>query len=93
MSETNTNSASKSGGMKLTLHQRNFFATDAARRAKTDLKLMMVRPEFNTRVSFGTETESLLTFVDKHMLYLSKHPKVNPQQYISTLKLMTRINR
>jgi hypothetical protein len=29
--------------------------------------------------------------VDKHLTYLSAHPKVKPQQYMSNLRLQTKI--
>jgi hypothetical protein len=32
-----------------------------------------------------------ITFVEKHMNYLTEHRNVNPEQYLSNLRLMTRI--
>lgn len=32
-----------------------------------------------------------IPFVEKHMNYLAEHRNVNPEQYLSNLRLMTRI--
>ena len=34
-----------------------------------------------------------MSFVEKHMHYLHTHPNVNPQQYLSNLRLMTRVRQ
>jgi hypothetical protein len=33
----------------------------------------------------------LVTFREKHMIYLKSHPKVNPQHYLSNLRTMIKI--
>jgi hypothetical protein len=47
--------------------------------------------EFSTRTMYSTNDKDGLTFVDKHMKYMSLYPTLNCQQYVLNLKLMTRI--
>ncbi|MGB4758958.1 MAG: hypothetical protein WBP26_02785 [Candidatus Saccharimonadales bacterium] len=35
--------------------------------------------------------DNLIPFADKHIQYLMTHPNMDPLQYISNLKLMTRV--
>ena len=49
---------------------------------------------FNTRPSQVKDEPSptgLVTFKEKHMAYLMKHPKVNPEHYLSNLRAVIRI--
>ena len=50
---------------------------------------------YNTEPSYIANaeiyTDHLIPFVEKHMAYLMSHPKVNPDQYISNLRMMTKI--
>ena len=52
---------------------------------------------FNTTSTYSANIKDypdhLIPFVEKHMAYLSKHPKLNPQQYLAKLRLMNRIRR
>lgn len=47
--------------------------------------------EYNTQTTYSTSNENGLTFVDKHMKYMSLYPTLNRQQYVQNLKLMTKI--
>jgi hypothetical protein len=33
----------------------------------------------------------MVTFKEKHLIYLQKHPKVNPQTYLANLRTMIKI--
>lgn len=50
---------------------------------------------FNTGPSYSANGDKYpdhsIPFVDKHMNYLRTHPSIDPQQYISNLRLMTRV--
>lgn len=35
--------------------------------------------------------DHVLTFTDKHLLYLKQHPKLNAEQYLANLRLKVRI--
>ena len=60
------------------------------------LEQMVQDDTYNTQSSFSANTEqypdNLIPFVDKHVNYLMSHKGVNPQQYLSNLRLMTRLN-
>jgi hypothetical protein len=77
--------------MRTTLGQQKFFNSEEAVRVRESLQSMVDDPCFNTQLPYTANPESTRSFVDKHMTYLSLHPKVNPQHYLSNLRLMTRI--
>ena len=61
------------------------------------LRLMVLDEAFATEPSFSADSQTypdnLIPFIDKHMMYLRSHPNTNPIQYISNLRLMTRLRR
>ncbi|MDN5275448.1 MAG: hypothetical protein JWN33_97 [Candidatus Saccharibacteria bacterium] len=75
-----------------TLNAQQFYKSEEANVIRTGLNEMMKSPSFNTRSTYSPKSTEDITFVDKHMTYLSTHPKVNPNEYMSNLRLMTRIN-
>lgn len=62
---------------------------------KTELALMVENNAYNTQPSFSANTErypdNRIPFIDKHMNYLMSHKGIDSHQYISNLRLMTRI--
>ena len=62
---------------------------------RQSLVLMASDTAFNTSSSYSSNTtnhpDNLISFVDKHMDYLENHPGTDPGQYVSNLRLMTRI--
>jgi hypothetical protein len=62
---------------------------------KQALIAMASDTRFNTVSSYSSNTttypDHLISFVDKHMEYLENHPTTDPGQYVSNLRLMTRI--
>ena len=74
----------------------NFFESEEGVLAMNVLRGMMVDETFNTDSSFSSNADSypdnLITFVDKHMTYLNTHPNIDPRQYVSNLRLMTRVS-
>lgn len=44
---------------------------------------------YNTRSTYSTSDKDGLTFVDKHMKYMSLYPNLNHKQYVMNLKLKT----
>jgi hypothetical protein len=73
------------------LSVQKFLASDTAKIAREDLMKMMDDPGFNTTSTYSPSSEERMLFVDKHMKYLGQHPNLNPQHYLSNLRLMTRI--
>lgn len=74
------------------MSRQKFLDSDEAKLINSDLENMVADPYFNTQSTYTTSSGNCLSFVDKHMKYLSDHPKLNPRHYLSNLKLMTRIN-
>jgi hypothetical protein len=75
----------------LTLHQQAFMKSEAGVDAKEQLQLMVNNPLYNTRETYSSGPELSTSFVDKHMLYLSEHPKLSVQHYLSNLRLKTKL--
>lgn len=73
----------------------NFYDTEEAASAKKKLLVMVDDTTYNTESSYSanldTYPDNRIPFVDKHMSYLKAHPAIQPDQYISNLRLMTRI--
>ena len=40
---------------------------------------------------YSTSSKDGMSFVDKHMRYMSQYPTLDRQQYVQNLKLMTKI--
>ena len=62
---------------------------------RRQLEKMETDALYNTSSSYSAKTEiyadNLIPFVDKHMNYLTSHPSLNPDIYLSNLRLMTRL--
>lgn len=72
----------------------NFVDSEEGHEIKQALCLMAEDSAYITESSYNAN-ELLypghdMSFVEKHMHYLSVHQNVNPQQYLSNLRLMTR---
>lgn len=50
---------------------------------------------FNTESTYSANEidypDHLIPFIEKHVAYLKNHPKLDPDQYIANLRLMTKI--
>jgi hypothetical protein len=62
---------------------------------KKALKAMVASSAYYTEATYSTNSElypdNLMPFVDKHMHYLRSHPTIDPERYLSNLRLMTRV--
>lgn len=71
-----------------------FLESEEAAVIKRILRAMVLDETYNTEPTYsansGLYPNNLIPFLDKHMAYLSTHPDLDPQQYISNLRLMTR---
>lgn len=52
---------------------------------------MTQNENYNTRTTYSTIDKDGISFVEKHMKYMSLYPNLNHKQYISNLKLKTKI--
>lgn len=73
------------------MSRREFLASSEAEVIRVALRAMTIDPCFNTKSTYTASSDDGLAFIDKHMKYLGSHPKINPQQYLSNIKLMTRV--
>lgn len=46
---------------------------------------------YRTRTMYSSAEKDGMSFVDKHMKYMSQYPNLNHKQYVMNLKLMTKI--
>lgn len=62
---------------------------------KERLLLMVTDTAFNTDSSYTANSnlypDNKISFVDKHMQYLSLHPAIDPYHYLSNLRLITKL--
>lgn len=75
-----------------TQRAQNFLNSAEGAEAYADLMKMQSDAGYKTVSSYSpTSEDGVLTFIDKHMNYLSTHTSVNATQYVSNLKLITKI--
>ena len=73
----------------------NFFESEEGIEIKETLQRMAADLAFNTESSYSANStlhpDNQISFVEKHMTYLNIHPAINPREYLSNLRLMTRL--
>jgi len=73
----------------------NFKESEEGAAVKQALSKMALDNTYTTESSYNANEmlypDHDMSFVEKHMHYLSTHQNVNPQQYLSNLRLMTRV--
>jgi hypothetical protein len=70
---------------------KQFFVSEKGVLLRDELVKMTKSKQYNTKSMYSTTDKTGRTFVDKHMIYMSQYPTLNHQQYISNLRVMTRI--
>ena len=68
-----------------------FLRTEKATELRTELESMVKNPLYNTRLYTMLTDASGDRFIEKHMHYMSTHPTIDHWQYISNIKLMTKL--
>lgn len=75
----------------------NFYESEVGLSVKQILVEMTQNSAYNTTASYSANTttypDNSIPFVNKHMDYLNTHPNINPDHYISNLKLLTKLAR
>ena len=60
-----------------------------------ELQSMLEDDSFHTEPGYSINTEAypdhVIPFVEKHVSYLNKHPQVDPEHYLSNLRLMLKV--
>ena len=81
--------------MATTKKRVNFPESEEGIKSYQALKAMTEDDSFHTDASYSANEalypDHLIPFIDKHMNYLRDHPELDSYQYISNLKLMTKI--
>ncbi len=77
--------------MSNTLSAQKFLKSAEAKAIRNVLRTMMQSRECNTTATYSPSSDGPLSFEDKHMHYLSQHTSMNPQHYLSNLRLITKI--
>lgn len=76
----------------MTSKKRVFFASEEGEWLRSELIAMAKSAQYNTKSTYTTISEDELLFVDKHMNYVSSYPNINAKQYLSNLKLKTKLS-
>ena len=66
-----------------------FFDSEEGIALRDELTRMTQSEEYNTRTTYSPNDKDGVTFVDKHMKYMSLYPNLNCWQYVQNLRLMT----
>lgn len=77
--------------MAYSIKTKNFLDSPQAAGIRTELTRMMNDSGYNTRPRYSALAKGDVLFVDKHIAYLSVHLDVNPDQYLSNLRLITKL--
>ena len=79
--------------MAQTLGRQAFFKSEKAQSLRAELVMMVESPEYNTKPLYSTTESEGSQFVEKHMNYMGGFPNMDHQQYVSNLKLKTKIRK
>ncbi len=71
-----------------------FFNSVECAQIREELKQLALNNAHNTVASYSADSnnypDNLMPFIDKHIKYLSEHQNIDPQHYLSNLRLITR---
>lgn len=72
-----------------------FLESDEGKVIRRTLREMAVNSSYNTASTYTPNTlkypTNIISFVDRHIDYLSTHPNLEASKYIANIKLMTRV--
>lgn len=77
--------------MNTTVAVEKYLKTDVAKLVCKELEAMVENPNYHTESSYSPSSEERISFVTKHINYLCAHQKIDYRQYLSNLRLMTKI--
>lgn len=78
--------------MTASLKMKEFMDSPQASEIRNELISMMNDSRYNTRAKYSALAKGDVSFVDKHITYLSLHLGINSSQYLSNLRLITKYN-
>lgn len=78
-----------------TKQRKNFRDSEEGQDALHMLELMTNDSSYITPSSYSADSlkypDNLISFIDRHMNYLTAHPDLDAKKYIANLRLMARI--
>lgn len=75
-----------------TLRAQEFLKSNEGKAVYDELCDMVASNAYNTEPTFSPSAEGgQLLFIDKHLGYLCSHLGVNAEQYLSNLRLITKV--
>ncbi len=77
--------------MSSTIQKKLFFESEEGIWLRNELTQMVKSTDYNTRSTYTALSSDELLFIDKHMNYMSNYPSLNYKQYLSNLKLKTKL--
>ena len=77
--------------MTISSSKAEFLKSEKAELLRGELQKMVDDPRYNTKLRYSLVETDESYFVTKHMDYMSAHLKMDHNQYISNLKLMTKV--
>jgi hypothetical protein len=69
---------------------KSFYESQKGIALREELIRMTESESYNTNSTYSTLDPNGITFVEKHMKYMSLYPAMNCEQYVSNLKLKTK---
>lgn len=84
---------SKQTPMRSTAQKKLFFESPEGRALRQELTEIFNDPAHNTKSTYTAASLDRLSFIDKHMNYMGNFPDMNHRQYVSNIKLMTRMGK
>jgi hypothetical protein len=78
--------------MPLSFKAQAFLSSPEATEIRNELTRMMEDDGYNTQPKYSALAKGDVLFVDKHITYLSLHLEIDPAQYMSNLRLITKYN-
>ncbi|MDB5184156.1 MAG: hypothetical protein JWO07_837 [Candidatus Saccharibacteria bacterium] len=70
-----------------------FLKSEKAVELRKELQAMVDSMDYNTRAMYSLVESSGAQFVDKHINYMSHYPTMDHWQYVSNLKLKTKVRK
>lgn len=79
--------------MSSLVSRQQFLKSEEAETLRKELQNMVKDPNYNTYVRYSLVTTNGSQFVNKHMAYMANHLQMNHRQYVSNIKLMTKLRK
>ena len=79
--------------MSSLVSRQQFLKSEEADSLRKELQDMVKDPGYNTYVRYSLITSDGSQFVNKHMAYMASHLQMNHRQYVSNIRLMTKLRK